>query len=1528
MSAALDSDAVAIVGMAGRFPGARDLTEFWRNLAGGVDSITREQEPVPPSARPHGARTWIVNAGGVLEDVEWFDADFFAVPPAEAAWMDPQHRLFLECAWHALEDAGRRPSDLECPVSIYAGTNFNSYLPARLDQLAGKDTIQFMQIFMANEKDFLTTRVSYKLNLRGESIVVQTSCSTSLVAVHLACQSLISSQSDMALAGGVSIRIPQQARYAYEAGMIASPDGYCRPFDHRAAGTVPGNGVGVVALKRLADAVADRDHCYAVIKGSWVNNDGHGKVGFTAPAVEAQAAVIARSLAMANVRADSIGYIETHGTGTPIGDPIEIEALTRAFRQHTSRRGFCALGALKASIGHLDTAAGIAGLIKASLALHHRCIPPAAYFERPHPSLNLQDSPFYINTSPVPWQAGPTPRRAGVSGFGVGGTNVHLVLQEAPERTRTARARPLQIVTVSAKTRASCQAAVASLVQHVGRHPAIELRDVAYTRNVGRSPFPHRQFAVASTPDALIETLTSSADLALHAQSPPSIVFMFAGQGAQTVGMGRRLYQTEPIFRDALDACVRHADARLGVSLRDVMFGESGEHASEVLARPEFALPALFSLEYALTEVWRAWGIVPDAFIGHSYGELVAACIGGAFSREDAIALAIERGRLMGRMPPGVMLAVPLPEQDIIPMLGDQVSLASVNGDARTVLSGSTAAIAGVEDALRLRSVPCRRLDVPFGYHSSLLDPLLDDYASLVGAVPRAPLRVRGVSSRTGDWLTDAEVRDSTYWARQMREPVRFADGLRRLRAAGHTCFVEIGPGRTLTPFARLALDRDALVVSSLDGRGGMDADWHTLLTAAGRLWLVGAPIDWRALERNQAGWSIPLPGYAFDRQRHWIETTAYARAAAAAVGVGKSIDTDTESVAASAPTPAPNGHGHDGAGHEHESVDADPRAAAERTLCAIWCEVFGRSSVGIHDDFLQLGGDSLAAIRIQSRLQQALGVELPIEQLLLMTTIAELAPAVAEQIAARAALALAPDPAAVSDVRDTVPARGPARGPLSFAQEWLWTLHTLEPDSPAYHLPVAVRLRGAFVPRDFAAAVQEVAGRHDTLRTVFTRADEPPAGIVRSNDVVPLLMVDLSSRHHTVSHVSNGHAAARGVPHAAQDAARRVIRSLTMRPFDIAAAPPWRASVVRVADDEYIAVFVVHHIISDAWSMRLLASEVAACYTARRERRPSALRELRLQYPAFAARQRAAVDHDGGELVAYWKRQLAGVPPLLTLSHRPRPAMRSLRGGRVAFTIGAALVGSLNDLARQERATLFMVLLTAYQVLLSRLGDQDDFCVGVPTAGRLDPDVEPLIGCFMNTLPIRANLRGHPTFLELLQRVRRTVLDAFARQALPFERIVQELRPTRTLSHTPLFQVIFDFNSVPRGARRAASGAGADGDPGVHLEWVGTPMATAKTDLIVDLMPTDDGALDGSVEFDRALFDDERVAAMMASFITLLDAIAMNPVQRVIALPLESDDARAQRASGAREREEESRERLLAVRASRRGSHVTHGPR
>ncbi len=877
---------IAIVGMSGRFPGAEDLGAFWRNLKDGVEAISffSDEELVSSGIDPALLRDPnYVRASGVLSDIELFDAFFFGYSPGEAAMMDPQHRLFLECAWQALENAGYDPETADGLIGVYAGTTMNTYLYNNI--YSHRDLMEAgagYHVMIASDKDFLSTKVSYKLNLKGPSMTVQTACSTSLVAAHLACQSLRNGECDMAMAGGVSVRVPHRAGYLYHEGIVLSPDGHCRAFDAKAQGTVIGNGVGIVVLKMLEDAIADGDRIYAIIKGSTINNDGALKAGYTAPNLDAQAAVVAEGQGVAGVKADSITYVETHGTGTAIGDPIEIAALTKAFRTSTDKKEFCAIGSVKTNIGHLDAAAGVAGLIKAALALEHKQIPPSLNFEEPNPRIDFANSPFYVNTVLSEWKTDGTPRRAGVSSFGIGGTNAHAVLEEAPPVEPSGPARPWQLLVLSAKTSTALDAATTNLVEHLERHPDLNLADAAYTLQVGRKAFEHRRILVcrdAGDAQTALKALDPTRVLStVQEATERPVAFMFTGQGAQYVNMGWELYQTEPTFREQVDACCELLRPHLGFELQDVLYpGESRtDEATEQLKQTAITQPALFVIEYALARLWMEWGVRPQAMIGHSIGEYVAACLAGVFSLQDALALVAARGRLMQQMPHGAMLAVSLSEQEIQSFLRshEALSLAVINGPSMCVLSGPTEAVEALQGQLTEKEVPCRRLHTSHAFHSRMMDPALGPFTAQVEKVTLNPPQIPCVSNVTGTWLTAAEATDPGYWARHLRQTVRFSEGLQNLLKEPEQILLEVGPGRTLSTLAIRHPDKavEQVVLSSVRHPRGSQSDVVFLLTALGRLWLAGAKVDWIRFYAHERRHRLPLPTYPFERQRYWIE--------------------------------------------------------------------------------------------------------------------------------------------------------------------------------------------------------------------------------------------------------------------------------------------------------------------------------------------------------------------------------------------------------------------------------------------------------------------------------------------------------------------------------------------------------------------------------------------------------------------------------------------------------------------------------
>ncbi|MGA5820364.1 SDR family NAD(P)-dependent oxidoreductase [Kitasatospora sp. NPDC094028] len=882
-----DHNRIAVIGMAGRFPGAGDVDTLWQNLIEGREGVSAltEDELLASGAdaRLLGHPDY-VRAKGVLADADRFDAAFFGYSPREAELLDPQHRVFLECAWQALESAGCNPRTFRGRIGVFAGSSLNSYL--LFNVMADPRTVESAgghQVQIASDKDFLATRTAYKLGLTGAAITVQSACSTSLTAVHLACQSLLNGECDIALAGGVSVSVPLRDGYLYQPGGIMSPDGHCRAFDAEAAGTVAGNGVGVVVLRRLADARDTGDPVDAVILGSAVNNDGSLKAGYTAPSVDGQAEVIAEALAVAEVDAAGIGYVETHGTGTVLGDPIEIAALTRAFREHTEKTGYCAIGSVKSNVGHLDAAAGVTALIKAVLALRHEAIPATLHHTTANPALALESSPFFVATEPLPWPRQREPRRAGVSSFGIGGTNVHVVLQEGPPAVPGGPGKPVRLLALSAKSAPALVENARRLADHLESHPQDGLDDAAYTLALRREAFEHRAAVVAEDRAGAVAALRRIAGPSATAAAGhrPPVVFLFPGQGAQYVGMAHDLYRHEPLFAAELDRCAELFAPHLGEDLRALLFPPPGaeRQAAQRLEQTALTQPVLFGVEYALAQLWRAWGVEPRAMAGHSIGEYVAACLAGVFSLPDAVRLVAARGRLVQSMPTGAMLAVFLPEAETAALLTGalltgELSVAAVNSTALSVVSGDLPAIEELERRLRAAGTGCRRLHTSHAFHSPSMAAAVAPFVAEVRTVTLNPPTIPFCSNVTGTWITDEQATSPEYWGRHLREPVRFDGALDELLADPAALLLEVGPGRVLTTFARehAAWGTARTALASLRHPNERRDDRAFLLENLGGLWAAGSAVDWSRLFEGEERRLLRLPGYAFERHRYWIE--------------------------------------------------------------------------------------------------------------------------------------------------------------------------------------------------------------------------------------------------------------------------------------------------------------------------------------------------------------------------------------------------------------------------------------------------------------------------------------------------------------------------------------------------------------------------------------------------------------------------------------------------------------------------------
>ncbi len=978
---------IAVIGMAGRFPGARSIDEYWANLVGEVESIhffTDEEWDAAASFRhawEDSEESKVIRARAVLEDADHFDAEFFGYQPREAAIMDPQQRLFLEQSWAALEHAGYDPARYDGAIGVYGGVSRNTYLLNNVQHaVAQVGSYDDRQTETGNERDYVASRVAYQMDLHGPAVAVHSACSTSLLAIHYACQDLLDYQCDIALAGGASVRVPQVDGYVYSETGILSRDGRCRPFDRDASGMNIGDGVGLVVLKRLDEAIRDGDMIWAVVAGSAVNNDGRDKLSFMAPSVEGQAEVIAAAMAAANIGPDEISYVECHGTGTPLGDPIEVEGLRQALQGRVGSP--CMIGSVKSNVGHLDAASGVAGFIKVVLALHHKQLPATLHYRNPNPECRLDDGAFGVVAKTMAWNPTQETRRAGVSSFGVGGTNVHAVLEEAPSRPNSepsdaGAAVRAHLLPLSARTESSLIRSTTNLADHLdAERPS--LADVAYTLQEGRRPFDRRTSVVATSIDEAVSALRARASTRRSTQrlDDPSVAFLFPGGGSQHVGMAAALYRNDEVFRAALDQCAEIMRELGQPSLLEAIYPvEGGEPDRGSLERVSIALPALFSVEYALARTWQAFGVQPSAMIGHSLGEYVAATLGGVFSLESGLSVVVERSRLMEEAPRGAMVSVALPADELGPYLSEDISLAVVNTAESSVLSGSAQAVKAVTTRLEADGVDVRPVPISVASHSVLMEPLLDQYRQYLDGISMERPRIPLVSNTTGTWIGDDDAADPAYWVKHLRNTVRFAEGLDTLLGSGAQVLVEVGPSQVLSGLVRRhpRFDGERMVIPSLPHPSQDIADDRHFLASVGAAWEAGVAIDWGPTRAGEGAGRVGLPTYAFDRQRHWIEPTVIRTTGAPAAGRALPRSESTQSAA---PADAPSA-----------STPVTPLARVEyiaRRLVAILSDLSGveESSVDREATFLELGFDSLFLTQANSQFRKTFGLSITFRQL------------------------------------------------------------------------------------------------------------------------------------------------------------------------------------------------------------------------------------------------------------------------------------------------------------------------------------------------------------------------------------------------------------------------------------------------------------------------------------------------------------------------------------------------------------------
>jgi amino acid adenylation domain-containing protein len=1968
------ASSIAVIGKSGRFPGAANLKQFWQNLCAGKESISffTDEELLAAGVDPNVLHSPnYVKARGVLEDADLFDAQFFGYTPREARLIDPQQRVFLECAWEALEDAGYA-SDDSGMIGVYASQGMSTYIWNLLTNPQILSSPDILEVWIGNDKDYVATRVSYKLNLRGPSVNVQSACSSSLLAAHLACRSLLTYECDIALAGGVSIGVPLKDGYLYHEGGISSPDGHCRTFDAKANGIVAGHGCGVVVLKRLIEAIEDGDSIQAIIRGSAANNDGSSKVGYTAPSVDSQADVIRAALAVARVPSETITYVEAHGTGTPLGDPIEVTALTKAFRSGSARKARCAIGSIKTNIGHLDAAAGIAGLIKALLTLEHKALPPSLNFETPNPKAGFDAGPFYVNTSLSEWPSLGSPRRAGVSSLGIGGTNVHMVLEEAPEFERQTSDHKHHLLIFSAKSQAALESLTTSMAEDLQTGPTLRVADVAHTLQVGRRAFPYRRTLVCDTLTEAIDGLrqpngegvvNGRADL----RNRP-VVFMFPGHGPQYPGMGAGLYRTNPVFRQHADQCIELLRKRIGMDFKQVLYPDRPFTESDVLqlAQPQIFLPALCITEYALAKVWMHCGITPEAMIGFSFGEYLAACMSGVMSLEDTLGIAAKRGELMQQTQPGAMLAISCSAKQVETFLNGSISVAAINTPSSCVVSGDATKITALETALAKENISCQRLVTQYAYHSWMMDPILEPFQRHIAGVKLEKPKIPYISNLTGGWATDESVTSPEKWTLHLRSTVRFSDGILQLAASGERVFLEVGPGSSLSSFVKLSCqDKPPITVPSLTRTKPHDLESRLLLGSLGRLWSVGAQVDWSSQYGAKQTRRISLPTYPFERHRYFVEParngaaapdpfrkkpdirdwfyapswkqmvawkpsgtqqeagtgwmvfsgggklesdfvgelrkandevtvvfagsdssaferlgtrefrldpandshykklltafpgsgpsnfvhfwsltdpndtaqvapdrafyslfflaqtvgeanpaehkniwivsnglaevsqddlprpdkaillgpcrtipleypnlhcglidvgieerniaktllqccanpplssfTAYrmgrfwrqcaeplplsaggaglgtrqggvyfitgglgrvgltlalhlaqktnaklilvdlatppARAdwdrllelestpaatrfqistlrsleelqaplliaqgdvcderqiqaivadatekfgaidgvihAAGQPGGGimqfktpveieavlapkvkgtrvlervfKDLDLDffvvcssvtsvlgefaqvdncsanafldafclnnsfkpstrtaaigwdvwkeagvssnaavsqdlehlrrqrlaaalsseeavevfdrilnldtlrshvlvaTQDLNLDLPTrrakPAPDaleGTAPDATEALHSrpelsSVFVAPSNEIERRVAEVWQSVLGLQAIGADDDFWELGGHSLLATQVVSRLKERFRIALPLRALFDMPTIEKLGEEIVRlQVEARIS-ETSSGSSATSPMQTTAIRKVDRKEKLalSYGQERLWFINQFEPENVSYNIPAAVRIQGPLDLQLLERTLLEIMRRHESLRTRFVSVDGEPQQIIEDSALVklPVTVTDLSPLAEPVR----------------EKEARRLALEEARDAFDLARGPLFRVKLLRLARQDHVLVFNMHHIVSDAWSVGILVREFSAIYKSFGSGQPSPLLELDIQYADFCAWQRELLSGRVLEKqLEYWKQKLASVEPLMLPTDRPRAGMQRQEGATARFVVPIELTEALKSLSRKQGATLYMILLAAFQALLCRYSGQNDITVGSPIAGRPRTETEGLIGFFLNTLVLRTDLSGQLDSHELLQRVKETTLEAYANQEVPFEKLVEALLPQRDLSRSPLFQVMFVLLNVPWATLElgAAKMLPFDVDTGA-----------AQFEISLFLAETASW-MEGNIQYNTGLFEAPTIARMIGHYSLLLEGMVSDPQVPIDSLQILSPEER-----------------------------------
>lgn len=1383
-------NSIAIIGMSCRFPGADDYEKFWQSIADGIESIsalTDDQLSTAGADSELLKRANYVKFASLLKEAGLFDAEFFGLTAREATITAPAQRWSLACAYEAIEDAGYSLDSINRNVGVFLGVNRCDEWQKRLYGLAEDGAGEFarqLQLYIANDLDYAATRISYKFNLKGPSFNVSTACSTSLVAVHQACRSLLSYESDMALAGGSNIVVSLDQGYLYEPGGIQSDDGHCRAFDAASTGTIFGNGVGIVLLKRLEDALNDGDHIHAIIRATAINNDGSAKVGYTAPSITGQSEVISTALALAEVEPETIRYVEAHGTGTKLGDPIEIEALSKAYKTSTTKKQYCAISSVKTNIGHLGAAAGVAGLIKAVQALRHREIPPSLHFQQPNREIDFASTPFYVAAKKEQWRDAIAPRRAAVSSFGVGGTNAHAILEEAPPRALSRSHRKLHLLTLSART----PNALARLSSKLAKHLEInvldsnsgDFADVAYTANIGRRAFPYRHSLVArDAADAIVQLRSSEyQEQQVPALSEaPQVVFMFPGQGAQYTNMTLGLYRSEPQYTQVVNECVDIVRSLTGNNILDILFTASDASMetadfSDAINSTEFAQPALFITEYALAKLLQTWGIQPAALIGHSIGEYVAACLAGVFSLRDALKIVVARGRLMASMPTGTMLAVSLSEEKLLSRIG-ACDIAGVNGPDWCVAAGTTADITSLQEQLENEKIVCRRLPTSHAFHSRMMEPIIDEFTALFKEVALSEPKIPFISNLTGTWIAANEAVSPAYWAAHLRNTVRFYTGAKSIVEGNQAVLIEVGPGKTLSSLVSSFLPNDhrhTLISLCRQPKQPYD-DLAFLLESIGKLWTAGVSPDFAAFYQGSSLHRVPLPTYPFEYQKFWLEKFNYESRSVELSEAGTFNTPADNSVQKKSNTSTKRPTLVKLLAEQHSSDRLEATRALLSHLC---CSIFGVATV-VHDiPLIELGMSSLMAIELRTKLNAAVGydcvavVDLLDEsatidnlsaQLLqtLMSRVSEQEPDVTEENIQ----------AACSDgVMSTADVMQPATMTEEESGGSDQQVLLPEPDSTYLPFPLTDIQQAYWVGRNstFAGAgVATYAYLEIELRDIDIERYETALNRVIQRHHMLRMVVQPDGQQRFLEQVPHYRIAVEDLTANSESQREKVLAELRAKMshqiLDTSVWPLFEVKATRLPEDKYRLHYGFDFMIVDVLSLLVFFRDLFLFYADESAR----LRPLEItfrDYVNFEIRGKS----DGTYLRAkqYWLARLNDLPAAPQLPQTmPVDQIIRPRYKRRDFTLDVATWSNLKQTARRHKLTPSVLIANAFSEVLVQWCQSPRFTLNLTIFNRpkVHEQVNDLIGDFTSSVLLEVDMSQRSTFVDGAKRLQKRLM-------------------------------------------------------------------------------------------------------------------------------------------------------------------------